>query len=150
MKNYGSWYGINFAITYFYNVYGSKEISKRKYATLIGKFKEKMKQNQELDVVLPGIQKRNFTHIDDIINALILIGEKGYGDDYGIGHPSSYTILEIAQMFGGKINFLEERKGNRMNSDVIVTKTQELGWSVKKDIKTYIENLKKNNWEDFE
>lgn len=149
VKNYGSWYGIDYAITYFYNVYGPKEISEGKYATLIGIFKDKMKRNQELNVVLPGTQKRNFTHIDDIIEALILIGEKAYGDDFGIGHPSSYTILEIAKMFGGSISFLEERKGNRMNSDVVTTKTEKLGWRAKREIKDYIESLKKNNWEDF-
>ncbi|RYA22330.1 ADP-L-glycero-D-manno-heptose-6-epimerase [Malaciobacter halophilus] len=149
VKNYGTWYGIDYAITYFYNVYGKREISTGKYATLIGLFKEKMKKNEPLPIVKPGIQKRNFTHIDDIIEALVLIGEKAYGDDFGIGHFKSYSIEEIAKLFGGKIKYLEERKGNRMNSEVFTSKTEALGWSVKKSLEQYIQNLRKNNWRDL-
>jgi len=45
----------------------------------------KMKNAKPLTIVSPGMQKRNFTHIDDIINGLILVGENGYGDEFGIG-----------------------------------------------------------------
>ena len=61
--NYGNWYGINYAITYFYNVYGPREIDSGKYATLIALFKQKMRNNKPLTIVSPGTQKRNFTHI---------------------------------------------------------------------------------------
>ena len=68
--NYGSWFNVPYAITYFYNVYGPREIQTGKYATLIALFKEKMKNNEILTIVSPGTQKRNFTHIDDIIDDL--------------------------------------------------------------------------------
>jgi UDP-glucose 4-epimerase len=106
-----------------------------------------MKKGDVLTVVSPGTQKRNFTHIDDIIDGLVLVGENGYGDEFGIGSPESYSILEIAQMFGGKIEMLPERKGNRMSADVVTAKTEALGWNPKKNIKDYIEKLRKNNWE---
>ena len=143
VKNYGNWYNVSYAITYFYNVYGSREISKGKYATLIALFSEKMKKGEPLTVVSPGTQKRNFTHIDDIISAIILVGENGYGDDFGIGSPDAYTILEIAKMFDCKIKMLAERKGNRMSADVVSAKTMALGWQPTKNIKDYIQQLKK-------
>lgn len=146
VQNYGAWYNISYAITYFYNVYGKREISTGKYATLIALFKERMKNKEDLTIVSPGTQKRNFTHIDDIVDGLILVGENGYGDEFGIGSPKSFTILEIAEMFGGTIKMLPERRGNRMTADVMTTKTEALGWSAKRNIKDYIENLKKNNW----
>ncbi len=146
VQNYGAWYNISYAITYFYNVYGKREISTGKYATLIALFKERMKNKEDLTIVSPGTQKRNFTHIDDIVDGLILVGENGYGDEFGIGSPESFTILEIAEMFGGTIKMLPERRGNRMTADVMTTKTEALGWSAKRNIKDYIENLKKNNW----
>ncbi|MCK9546753.1 MAG: NAD-dependent epimerase/dehydratase family protein [Sulfurospirillaceae bacterium] len=149
VQNYGSWFNIPYAITYFYNVYGKREISSGKYATLIALFKEKIKNGENLTIVSPGTQKRNFTHIDDIIDGLILVGENGYGDEFGIGSVESYTVLEIAQMFGANIEMLPERKGNRMSADVVTTKTEALGWSAKRTIKEYIENLKKNNWEEL-
>ncbi|EOW9217183.1 TPA: NAD-dependent epimerase/dehydratase family protein [Vibrio cholerae] len=146
VMNYGNWFNVPFAITYFYNVYGKREISTGKYATLIALLNEKMKSNQPLTVVSPGTQKRNFTHIDDIIDGLVLVGEHGYGDEFGIGSPESYSIIEVAQLFGGKIEMLPERKGNRMTADVISDKTQALGWSPKRRLKDYIEILKANSW----
>lgn len=148
VQNYGAWYNVPYAITYFYNVYGPREIANGKYATLIALFKEKMKNKQSLTIVSPGTQKRNFTHIDDIIDGLVLVGENGYGDEFGIGSPDAYTILEIAQMFGGTIEMLPERKGNRMLADVLTCKTEALGWRPTRTIEEYIETLRKNNWEN--
>jgi len=144
--NYGRWFNINYAITYFYNVYGKREIASGKYATLIASFTQKMRSKKPLTVVKPGTQKRNFTYIDDIIDGLILVGENGNGDGFGIGSPECYTILEIAELFEGKIEMLPERKGNRMTADVITKKTEQLGWSPKHSVKEYILDLKKNEW----
>jgi len=145
VKNYGAWFNIPYAITYFYNVYGPREIATGKYATLIALFKEKVKNKQPLTVVSPGSQKRNFTHIEDIINGLTLVGAEGYGDDYGIGSPESYTILEIAQMFGAEIEMLPERSGNRMTADVLTEKTASLGWQPKHSITAYIQDFLSEN-----
>jgi UDP-glucose 4-epimerase len=136
--NYGQWFNIRYAITYFYNVYGDREISTGKYATLIALFKERHLAGDPLSVVSPGTQKRNFTHIVDIINGLILVGQHGFGDDFGIGSDESYTILEIANMFGGEIKMLPERPGNRMSAEVITDKTKQLGWQSQHSIADYI------------
>ncbi|MEA1956218.1 MAG: NAD-dependent epimerase/dehydratase family protein [Campylobacterota bacterium] len=146
VQNYGTWFGISYAITYFYNVYGNRELQRGKYATLIALFKEKMKNNESLTIVSPGTQKRNFTHIDDIIDGLILVGENGFGDEFGIGSPEAFTIKEIAQMYGGEIQMLPERKGNRMTADVVTSKTEALGWKPTRTIKEYIDKSRANNW----
>jgi UDP-glucose 4-epimerase len=142
VKNFGSWYGINYAITYFYNVYGARETNSGKYATLIGKFSERMKLGQTLPVVSPGTQYRNFTHIDDIVDALILIGLYGLGDEYGIGNEKAYSILEVAKLYGGTIEMLPARPGNRMSAPVITEKTKALGWKATRNLETYINSLK--------
>lgn len=146
VMNYGTWFNVPYAITYFYNVYGPREIQTGKYATLIALFKEKMKNSENLTIVSPGTQKRNFTHIDDIIDGLILVGENGYGDEFGIGSDEAFTILEVAQMYGGKIEMLPERRGNRMTAEVISEKTKALGWKPKIKLSDYIEECRKNNW----
>ena len=138
VTNYGNWFNISFAISYFYNVYGEREISTGKYATLIALFLYLSKNNKKLTVVSPGTQRRNFTHINDIISGLILIGENGFGDDFGIGCKESFTILEVAEMFGGNIVMIPERKGNRMVADVVIEKTVKLGWSSQESLKEYI------------
>lgn len=141
VKNYGEWFGIDYVITYFYNVYGPREIQTGKYATLIALFKEKMKNNEPLTIVSPGTQRRNFTHIDDTVDALMLIGENGHGDEYGIGNPNGYTVLEVAQMYGGEIQMLPQRKGNRLVASVISEKTKALGWEPKVNLENYIKEM---------
>ena len=141
VENYGVWFEIPYAITYFYNVYGYREISHGKYATLIALFTEKILKGEPLTIVRPGSQKRNFTHIDDIINGLILVGEKGYGNDFGIGSPESYSVLEVATKFCGLIEMIPERRGNRMTSDINTSKTEALGWKSSKSLYEYIDNI---------
>jgi UDP-glucose 4-epimerase len=146
VQNYSKWFGIDYVITYFYNVYGPREIQTGKYATLIALFKEKRKNGENLTVVSPGKQKRNFTHIYDTVDALMLIGKKGHGDEYGIGNPKGYTILEVAQMYGGEIEMLPERRGNRMIASVVSDKTKALGWEPKRNLEDYIKECRENNW----
>ena len=146
VENFGEWFGVPYAIVYFYNAYGPREIRTGKYATLIALFAEKMRKGEPLTVVSPGEQKRNFTHVSDIISALTLVGEQGYGDEFGIGSPEAYSVLEIAKMFGGKIEMLPERRGNRMTADVISDKTQAVGWSAQLSVSDWIEELHQNAW----
>ena len=149
VKNYGLWYGLDYAITYFYNVYGKREISTGKYATLIGMFREKMLRGETLTIVAPGTQKRNFTHVNDIVNALVLVGKYGSGDEFGIGNLQEFTINEIAEMFGGKIELIEARRGNRMSARVITDKTKLLGWESTHNLIDYVNGLKSNNWKNI-
>ncbi|HCH33035.1 MAG TPA: ADP-L-glycero-D-manno-heptose-6-epimerase [Oceanospirillaceae bacterium] len=147
VENFGQWFGLEYAIVYFYNVYGKREISTGRYATLIALFAEKMRNQQNLTVVSPGLQLRNFTHVDDIVDGLVLVGEKGSGDKYGIGCSDGYSVLDVANLFGGKIEMLPERRGNRMTADVITEKTEALGWQAKRWLADYIETLRANNWQ---
>jgi UDP-glucose 4-epimerase len=146
--NYGAWFSLNYAITYFYNVYGPREIRDGKYATLIALFAEKMHRGERLGVVSPGSQRRNFTYVKDVIRALKLIGADGYGDEFGIGHAESYSIRQIAELFGGEIETLAPRRGNRQTADLVTDKTKALGWRPEMSIDTYIELLRANNWMD--
>lgn len=145
IQNYGRWFNLSYAITYFYNVYGPREISTGGFATVIGIFKEKMKEGKPLSVVSPGNQTRIFTHIDDIVKGLILVGEKGEGDGYGLGAEEEYSILDIAKMFGGEIEMLPPRVGNRMASSIDLSRSRdELSWHAEKSIKKHIEEFLTN------
>lgn len=144
--NYGTWFDLNYAITYFYNAFGPREIRQGPYASLVGIFSEKMKNGEPLTIVSPGTQRRNFTHVYDIVAALIKIGEVGNGDGFGIGSPVSYSIVEVAELFGGEKAWLPERRGNRLIAEVKVENTLKLGWKPKYDFRTYVEDLRRANW----
>lgn len=137
VKKYGEKYELPYAIAYFYNVYGSGERSGI-YGTVIEAFKQMYLNGSPIAVTSPGTQQRNFTHVDDVVDALVLVGEKGHGDEYGLGNEKSFTILEVAKMFGGDVVMLPERAGNRMQSGLDTTKISALGWKPKRTLEVYI------------
>lgn len=140
VKNYGKWFGVPHAITYFYNVYGPGERA-GVYGTVIEIFRQQYISKKPLTVVSPGSQKRYFTHVKDVINGLLLVGEKGNGDEFGLGDKRGYTVLEIAKMFGGEITMLPQREGNRTDSSIYVSKTEAIGWSVQQSVEDYIKEI---------
>lgn len=139
VQNYGRWYSLPYAIAYFYNVYGPRERAD-KYGTVIEIFRQKMLKHESLGVVAPGTQKRNFTHVDDIISGLLLVGERGEGDEFGLGAEEAYSILEVAEMFGGEVALLPERAGNRMEATLDTTKARALGWTPHRKLVEYIQS----------
>ncbi|MCR4311426.1 MAG: NAD-dependent epimerase/dehydratase family protein [Candidatus Taylorbacteria bacterium] len=139
VKNYGVWFGLTYAITYFYNVYGPRELGNA-YGTVIEIFRQRRLRGEPLEVVAPGTQMRMFTHVDDIVRGLLLVGEKGVGDGYGLGSEEMYSIMDIAKLFGGEVTLLPERAGNRMTSSIDLSRSSgELGWKAEKGVKKYIE-----------
>jgi UDP-glucose 4-epimerase len=141
INNYHNWWGLEFSIAYFYNVYGPGQICTGHMATVIGIFQEQYKAGKPITVVSPGDQRRDFTHIDDITRGLILVGEKGVGDGYLLGTGKNYTLLEIATAFGGEIQMLPARKGERFTSQAYPTKAkEELNWEAQRNVIDYIKS----------
>ena len=116
LENIKKWYGFKYEIVYFYNVYGPRQVSKGKMATVIGIFEEHYKKNKTLPVVKPGTQTRRFTHIDDTINTCFDAWKKNKCKHYSISHKESFSIKDVAKMFGSKIKFLPSRPGERYAS----------------------------------
>ncbi len=142
-RNYGNWFQLPYAVTYFYNAYGARESTDPKYGSVMGIFKTLYKEGKPITVRAPGTQKRNFTHVDDLARGLMMVGEQGQGDDYGLGAPESYSILDIAKMFTDNIEMLPERPGNRMDSIVDTSRAEkEFGWKTQMTVKQYIDSLK--------
>ena len=137
---YARWNKFEYAITYFYNVYGNQEISQGKYATVVAKFLKMKKENaSKLPITKPGTQQRRFTHIDDIVNGLILVGKKGKGDNYGIGSDKSYSIIDLAKILKMPFKLTPKKSGNRLNAKLKTTKTKKLGWKPELNLKDYIQ-----------
>ena len=116
LENLKKWFKFRFEIIYFFNVYGPGQIEVGDMATVIGLFENQYKNNKPLTVVKPGNQSRNFTHIDDTINTCFEAWQKNKCKHYSISCKQSLTIIDVAKMFGGKIKFLPQRKGERYAS----------------------------------
>jgi len=142
INNFHKWFGLDYAICYFYNVYGVGQIRTGKYATVIGIFEEQYVNGEPLTIVKPGTQKRDFTHIDDIVNGLLLLMKNGQGDGYCFGTSQSYEINEIAKMFKNDVKYINNRKGERLDSSIDLTKSSGLGWKPQNNLKDYIKKFK--------
>ena len=140
IHNYKEWYGLHFAICYFYNVYGgSNQIKKGEYATVVGIFEEQYKNKIPLTIVGDGMQTRKFTHIDDIVDGIIKVSQNGNGDEYCLGTKEDVKILDLAKMFSNNYIFLPFRKGERNSSEIKNNKAEiELKWFPKIKLVEYI------------
>jgi UDP-glucose 4-epimerase len=145
LENLKKWFKFKFEIIYFYNVYGSKQISKGNMATVIGIFQEHFKKNLSMPVVLPGNQSRRFTHIDDTIEVCIEAWKKNKCKHYSISNKKSYTIREVAKQFSDKIKYLPPRAGERYASALtdMNLSNKVLRRFGKKSLYSYIKQFKK-------
>lgn len=141
INDYGRWYGLPYAICYFYNAFGPRENGDAKYGTLIARFERAYLKDEAFNVDLPGTQKRNFTFVGDLARGMILTAEKGQGDGYTLGNVKQHSILEIAEAFGGPINFVDRYPGRQESGEAPSKARQELGWDTTVDILDYIKEF---------
>jgi UDP-glucose 4-epimerase len=146
IKNYSKWFGLKYELLFFYNVYGPNQIMNGPMSALIGIFETQYKKKLPLTIVKPGSQKRDFTHVNDIVQGCYLAWTKGKQKEYMLCTNKSYSILEIAKMFGSKCKFLKSRPGDRFESIVSNNNAKKiLNFSAKIDIKNYIKEFISRN-----
>ncbi|MBF0207583.1 MAG: NAD-dependent epimerase/dehydratase family protein [Oligoflexia bacterium] len=151
INSYGEWckknsnpdFEFNYAICYFYNAFGPREKGDGKYGTLIAKYQDIYLNGGNFTVNKPGTQKRNFTYVGDLARGMILTAEKGHGNGYTLNNKKAYSIIEIAESFGGPIEYKDGYPGRQDSGD---TSTQdkartELGWETTVDILDYIKDF---------
>ena len=85
----------------YFNVYGERSPLKGQYAPVIGIFLRQRGDNESLTIVGDGEQRRDFTHVSDVVQANILAAtvdadKKVYGLVYNVGNGVNYSINEIA------------------------------------------------------
>jgi UDP-glucose 4-epimerase len=138
IKNYANWYGLDHAITYFYNVYGPGQITNGRYATVIGIFEDKYLKGEPLPVVSPGTQTRDFTHVDDIVRGIVLVAQKGSGDGYLLGTGRQWQLVEVAKLFGTAYELVPALRGERVRGQADNTKATSLGWHPEHHLDDYV------------
>ena len=138
IRNFSNWYGLDYVITYFYNVYGPGQIREGSYATVIGIFEDQYERGVPLTVVSPGTQTRDFTHIDDIIDGIVICADRGWGDGYLLGAGREWSILDVAELFGVPYEFVPAKRGERVHGRADSTKVRALGWKPKRSLDSYV------------
>ena len=131
---YYNLYGLETISLRYFNVYGDRQPLKGQYAPVIGLFLKQYHEGKPLTVVGDGSQRRDFTHVSDVIEANILASEvkNGFGEVYNIGYGSNYAILEIANMISNDVKFIPSRIGEVQKTLASNQKFKDLtGWTPK-------------------
>lgn len=133
-------FNLKYTNTRFYNVYGPYQLEEGGYTTLIGKWINNIKNGLPCEIYGDGEQKRDFTHVDDIIDALILIMEKkAYGNTFELGKGKNYSINNVAEMFEINPIYSPPKPGEARNTlckDILAKEI--LGWEPKKELVDYV------------
>lgn len=140
LKNYREWFGLDYEICYFFNVYGPFQIMSGNYATVVGIFERQLREGCPLTVVAPGLQTRDFTHVSDVVRGVRMAAEKGLNGQWHFRSGQQCTIIELAEMFAGN-NWvmIPKRKGERFASAETSSETLEkLGWFPREDLQTWV------------
>ena len=140
---YYNLYGLETISLRYFNVYGDRQPLKGQYAPVIGLFLKQYNEGKPLTVVGDGSQRRDFTHISDVVRANIIASElsDGFGEVYNIGYGSNYSIIDIANIISNDIKFIPSRIGEVQETLASNEKFKGLtGWKPKVSL---IEWLKK-------
>ncbi len=147
-KLYKSTFEVDVEICRFYNVYGPKEIVDGDWAAVIGIWRNQVNNNQKITIVGDGEQRRDFTHVVDICDALykVGVGNEKHEDAWELGTGINYSVNEVYGMFkekfGSESMYIPDQKGNyretlRENNDTV----DRLNWKPEDRLKEYIDSL---------
>ena len=143
---YNRVYDVPSAICRFYNVYGPYQLTEGEYCTVIGIFEKQYKERKELTITGDGTQKRDFTHVFDIVDGFIKCGEqidKVSGQTFELGKGENHSINVIAQSFDWGYTYIPKRPGEVQETLCTDMKARRLlGWEPTIDILDYIEGVR--------
>ena len=141
-KLYSNVYDIDTAICRFYNVYGQHQIEEGTYATLLGIFEKQYREGEPLTIVGTGEQRRDFTHVEDIVDGLIRCSKQPFkGEIFELGRGVNFSINEIADIFGKDYpkKYIEQRPGEYDVTLADYSKAKnKLGWTPTRNIEDYL------------
>lgn len=152
-KIYYDLYGLKSISLRYFNVYGPREPLRGPYAPVVGLFLRQVLSDQTVTIVGDGLQRRDFTHVEDVLEANLAAAfspaPKGaFGETYNVGSGRNFSIIELAEMVGAKkMEFLAPRPGEARKTLANTDKIRRaFGWTPKKVLKDYIdEMLEKSN-----
>lgn len=151
-------FGVNIEVCRFYNVYGPGEALDEINGNVIGIWRSIVNRQGDLQIVGDGEQRRDFTHVDDIVDGLWRIGMANFRsgecdfqtpssiEAWELGAGINYSINELAKMFQDKFNvgitYIEDQPGNYRKTLCTDTLAQYiLGWEPQDRLLYYINNL---------
>jgi len=143
-KLYERIYDLPVTICRFYNVYGDFMATEGEYKLALSIFLEQYRSGEPLTITGDGEQRRDFTHVDDIVDAMMKVVQLNkWGSVYELGRGENHSINEVAEMFGGERVYIDEIPGETRNT---LCKSElarkKLKWEPKINLKDWIKTYK--------
>ena len=145
-KMYTNLFGLKTISFRYFNVYGERQPLKGQYAPVIGIFLRQRAADESLTIVGDGEQRRDFTHVSDVVQANILaatkdIDEEFYGTLFNVGNGQNYSINEIADKISDNQVNIPPRIGEARTTLANNNKLKSvLGWEPKVNLMEWIES----------
>ncbi|MBU2542456.1 NAD-dependent epimerase/dehydratase family protein [Patescibacteria group bacterium] len=140
-------YGLETVSLVYFNVYGPYADPDGAYALVIGKFLKQKQNNEPMTIRGDGEMYRDYTHVDDVVNANILAMTKdtvGKGEVINIGNGNPYSVNQLAELIGGPTVTVEALPGEMKYTKADNIKAKELlGWEPTISLEEGIGRLKK-------
>jgi len=140
-KIYTELFGLKTVTFRYFNVYGPREPLKGPYAPVVGLFLRQKKAGEPLTIVGDGFQRRDFTHVDDVVEANIrAMFYEGDSLVFNVGTGCNHSVLELAKMISDTIKFIPPRQGEAKETLADVEQIMfEFDWHPSKKIEDYIQ-----------
>ena len=139
-------YGLKTVIFRYFNVYGNRQPTKGQYAPVIGLFQRMKDEGKPMTVVGDGEQRRDYTHVNDIVTANILAAENdsvGNAEVMNVGTGTNHSVLYLVNMIGGDYVHIPNRPGEARETLADNTKIRELlEWTPSVKLEDWIEDNK--------
>ena len=143
-KMYTNLFGLETVVLRYFNVYGERQPIKGQYAPVIGIFYRQKNNNEPMTIVGDGTQRRDFTHVKDVVSANIQasdVSKNIQGETFNIGTGENYSILEIAKLIKGEYIFIDPRLGEAKETLADNSKAKYmLNWKPHINLKNWIKN----------
>lgn len=145
-KMYYNLFNLETVILRYFNVYGPRQPTKGAYAPIIGIFKKQKDSQEPLTIVGNGEQRRDFTHVDDVVEANILAITKNipfdaFGTVFNIGTGKNYSINEIAKLYKHNYINIDSRLGESRETLADNSKARNiLMWVPKRSLSLWIQD----------
>ena len=111
-KLFSELYGLETVSLRYSNAYGEGQPTEGAYCNVMGIFEQQKSKGEKLTIVGDGEQRRDFIHIDDIVEANIQVGFDKHplkGAVLNVGYGKNYSVNQIAEWMGGETTNIPPR-----------------------------------------
>ena len=134
---YYSLHGLRTITLRYFNVYGARQPLKGQYAPVIGLFEEQKKRGEPLTIVGDGEQRRDFTHVSDVVNANLCAMMTNWTGVMNIGTGKNHSVNEIAAMISDNTVNIPARDGEARETLANCDRAKLMTWAANYNLEDY-------------